>query len=60
LVGLGISYDRAREEKMINEVVSHAAKQVFGFVVIVAIVAAFVGLVVGLYFLDKFRWGYCP
>lgn len=45
---------------MINEVVSHAAKQVVTFIVLVAIAAAFVGLFVGLYFLDKFRWGVCP
>lgn len=45
---------------MIVEVVRHAANQVIQAIILVGVVMLFIGIVVGLFFLDKFRWGGCP
>lgn len=44
---------------MNNEIVKKAAEQIVKYLIVFTVIALFIGLIVGGYFLDHYRWGGC-
>lgn len=44
---------------MNNEIVKHAVNQIFKWIAIIGGGALIIGFLVGMYFLEHYRWGSC-